>query len=195
MAREMQHRDRGAASNGAAAVDWTAELARHDRWLRTAVYARVGDPHAVEEVMQEVALAAVRQADRHPVLLAGPWLYRVAVRQALLYRRRCGRQRRLLDQASETLVGREGPVVADPLSWLLSQERRQMLRRGVAELAPRDAEILMLKYTENWSYHEIAAHLGISHSAVETRLHRARQRLRQRLAHYQVADVGGRNNS
>jgi fructose-1-phosphate kinase PfkB-like protein len=33
-------------------------------------------------------------------------------------------------------------------------------------------EILLLKYTENWSYHEIAAKLGITHSAVETRLHR-----------------------
>ena len=30
-------------------------------WLRTIVYARVGEPQAVDEVMQEVALAAVRQ--------------------------------------------------------------------------------------------------------------------------------------
>ena len=45
-------------------------------------------------------------------------------------------------------------------------------------LSGRDAEILLLKYTEDWSYRELAAHLGVSESAVEARLHRARQRLR-----------------
>ena len=38
----------------------------------------------------------------------------------------------------------------------------------------------MLKYTEDWSYRALAEHLGISESAVETRLHRARGRLRTR---------------
>ena len=40
---------------GPAALDWQALLAEHDRWLRTVVYARVGEPQAVDEVMQEVA--------------------------------------------------------------------------------------------------------------------------------------------
>ena len=52
----------------------------------------------------------------------------------------------------------------------------------MGRLPRRDAEILMLKYTEEWNYQELAQHLGISHSAVETRLHRARQRLRVELA-------------
>src|SRR5262245_15975547 len=43
------------------AIDWQHALAQHDRWLRTVVLARVGQASAVEEVMQEVALAAVRQ--------------------------------------------------------------------------------------------------------------------------------------
>src|SRR5580658_5645112 len=42
-------------------IDWPAVLVAHDRWLRTVVYARVGEPQAVDEVMQEVSLAAVRQ--------------------------------------------------------------------------------------------------------------------------------------
>ena len=47
--------------------------------------------------MQEVAMAAVAQ--RSPLLnpsrLVG-WLYRLAVRQALIYRRKAGRQRALV---------------------------------------------------------------------------------------------------
>ena len=50
-----------------------------------------------------------------------------------------------------------------------------LVRRSLACLPRRDAEILLLKYTENWSYRQLAEHLGLSTSAVEARLHRARQ--------------------
>src|SRR5262249_15513022 len=77
-------------------IDWSALLARHDRWLRTAVFARLRELDGVDEVMQAVAVAAVEQAA--PLLdlnKAAPWLYRLAVWQTLLYRRRAGRQRKL----------------------------------------------------------------------------------------------------
>ena len=48
------------------------------------------------------------------------------------------------------------------------------------------AELLLLKYTENWNYHQLAERLGVSHSAVEARLHRARARLRGELAALEV---------
>ena len=56
------------------------------------------------------------------------------------------------------------------------------MRRALARLPKRDAEILLLKYTEEWSYRELAEHLGLSTSAVEARLHRARQKMRRALA-------------
>ena len=62
-----------------------------------------------------------------------------------------------------------------------------LLRRAIARLSPRDAEMLVLKYTENWSYAHLAQHRGASESAVESRLHRARARLRRELATYQAA--------
>ena len=43
----------------AAALDWGNALAVHDRWLRRVVASRLGEPQAVDEVMQDVALAAV----------------------------------------------------------------------------------------------------------------------------------------
>ena len=46
----------------------------------------------------------------------------------------------------------------------------------------------MLKYTENWSYRQLVEHLGISNSAVESRLHRARQRLRDELTAAEVVE-------
>jgi RNA polymerase sigma factor (sigma-70 family) len=55
------------------------------------------------------------------------------------------------------------------------------VRHVLEKLPPRDAEIMLLKYSEDWSYQEVSEHLGLSVSAVEARLHRARQKMRQAL--------------
>ena len=172
-------------------MDWQLALAQHDRWLRTILAARLRDRDAVEEVLQEVALAAVRQAAPiHDEAKAAPWLYRLAVRHVLLYRRKMGRRRKLTQRFVERVPPAEqDPDSPDPLAWLLADERRKLLRQALAQLAPRDAEILLLKYTEDWSYHQIARQLGVSHSAVETRLHRARARLRLELAALEPSEV------
>lgn len=164
-------------------VDWPVVLAEHDRWLRTIIYTRVGEPEAVDEVMQEVSMAAVRQAAPiRDATKVAPWLYRLAVTQCLLYRRKVGRRRKLTDRFAEDRQPVESDNrEADPLGWLLADERRQLIRTAVARLPKRDAEMLLLKYTEEWSYHNLADHLGISESAVEARLHRARARLRKEL--------------
>jgi RNA polymerase sigma factor (sigma-70 family) len=171
-------------------IDWQAVLAQHDRWLRTVVLARVGERAAVDEVMQEVALAAVRQKapieDRSKI---GSWLYRVAVMQSLLHRRRRGRGRKLVQRYADRLPSDTQQRAPDPLTWLVSDERRDLVRIAISRLKQRDAEILLLKYTEDWSYQQLSEHLGISCSAVEARLHRARARMRQELAALQVTPV------
>lgn len=187
----MTSQVRANASVEPASVDWQAALVCHDRWLRTIALARLGEAQAVDEVMQEVALAAVRQ--RAPLTdpaKVAPWLYRLTVRQALLYRRRMGRQRKLTSGYAERVRPSEGDSrSADPLGWLLADERRKLVRVALKRLPRRDAEILLLKYTEDWSYHDIAAHLGIGHSAVEARLHRARRRLRDELTALHVVET------
>ena len=172
-------------------IDWQATLAEHDRWLRTVIYARLGEAQAVDEVMQEVALAVVRQ--RSPLAdpsKAAPWLYQVAVRQSLLYRRRQGRRRKLTDNyARRNRPSEQDSHEPDPLGWLLAEERRSLIRTALGRLPKRDAEILLLKYTEDWSYRELAEHLGISQSAVQSRLHRARARMRRELAALEVIET------
>lgn len=178
------------SSGQQAAIDWPVVLAEHDRWLRTVLFARLGERQAVDEVMQEVSLAAVEQkaplADPSKV---SPWLYRLAVTQALLYRRRMGRRRKLTEGYAQRVRPSEGDSrTVDPLDWLLAEERQKLVRVALERLPARDAEILLLKYGEDWSYHEIADHLGIGHSAVEARLHRARRRLRQELTALNVVE-------
>jgi RNA polymerase sigma-70 factor (ECF subfamily) len=165
-------------------INWPSALAEHDRWLRTVIRSRVGQASAVDDVMQEVALAAVRQ--QSPLADAtklGPWLYRLALTQSLLYRRKQGRIRKLATRYTERLPPSDFDSSSpDPLQWLLAEESQDLVRNAVARLSRRDVEILLLKYTEGWSYAQLAQRLGTTESAVESRLHRARTRLRRQLA-------------
>lgn len=171
------------AESGHPPIDWNAVLDEHRRWLRCVVLARVGEPQAVDEVLQEVALAAVSSRNPPRPEKAAPWLYRVAVRQTLLYRRKQGRQRKLVDRYAQQYEPCEAEDrETDPLVWLIARERASLVRAALGKLARGDSEILLLKYCQGWSYHRIAERLGVSHSAVETRLHRARKRLRSELA-------------
>ena len=172
-------------------MDWPNLLAQHDRWLRTVAYARLGERSAVDDVLQEVALAVVRQSA--PLIdpsKVAPWLYRITVHQCLLFRRKSGRRRKLTERFGIFCPPTEHDALTpEPLDWLLAHERRALVRRALERLPRRDAEILLLKYTENWNYHQIARHLGVSHSAVEARLHRARARLRAELVALEASEV------
>jgi len=172
-------------------IDWSAALAEHRRWLRAVAYARVGSWDAAEDVLQEVGLAVARgRARPDQAAKVAPWLYQVTVRQSLLYRRKLGRGRRWWQRfAAQAWHGWREREQADPLEWLLADERRQLVRSAVERLPSRDLEVLLLKYAEDWSYRQIAEHMGLSPSAVEARLVRARRRLRAELARAEVVEL------
>lgn len=172
-------------------MDWPSLFSQHERWLRTVVYARLGERDGVDDVLQEVALAVAKQTASlvDPAKVSG-WLYRLAIRQVLLHRRKCGRRRKLINRFVDDARPTDfDPREPDPLDWLLADERQRLVRDALRRLPPRDAELLLLKYTENWGYQKIADQLGISHSAVEARLHRARARMRSELAALQANEL------
>jgi RNA polymerase sigma-70 factor (ECF subfamily) len=143
----------------------------------------VGDAAAADDVMQEVATTAVAKGHQlRDANSVGAWLYRLCVVGSLQYRRRQGRRRKLAERYADELAPTESDSrERDPLDWLLADERKAMVRQALKQLPRRDAEILLLKYSEDWSYRQMAEHLGMSESAVEARLHRARQKLRSEL--------------
>ncbi len=189
--RVGDHDEQSPVAGGPAAV--VRALAEHGRWLRTVLAARGVERGALDEVMQDVASEALRSASqlRNARKIAA-WLYRLAVVQALLYRRRTGRRRKLVDRYADSGAAPHEAIDRDPLAWLLTEELQQLVREAIAAMPRRDAEILLLKYTEDWSYRQLAEHLGVSHSAIEARLHRARNRMRNALARLAPDLVPGR---
>ena len=163
-----------------AALDWGALLAEHRGWLGTVVRSRLRDTAAVDDVLQEVSLAVLKQSNRpERADKVAPWLYRIAVRKVINYQRHLGRRRKLLDGFVEERGEAAGLEKSAPGEWLLKKEQENQVLQAMEYLDAGDRQILMLKYTEGWGYRELAEHLGTTIKTVEYRLLRARQTLRE----------------
>jgi RNA polymerase sigma-70 factor (ECF subfamily) len=171
-------------------------LRLHGSWLRAVAIARLRGLEGADDVMQDVAMAAVRNWETlRTAANAKPWLYRLTVRAALMHRRTLGRARKRIKEAIDTYTSRHGwsesakssgldPAgggggFADPLASLLASERHSQLRLAIAKLPVKDMEMLLLKHVDDCSYQEIARRLGVTPGVVQMRLFRARQKLRE----------------
>jgi RNA polymerase sigma factor (sigma-70 family) len=180
-------------------------LRQHGSWLRAVAIARLRGLEGADDVMQDVAMAAVRNWDTlRTAANAKPWLYRLTVRAALMHRRTLGRARKRIKEAIDSYTARHGVsesgrqartggatagggwldgdaagVMGDPLGALLAAERHVHLRMAIAKLPVKDMEMLLLKHVDDCSYQEIAQRLGVTAGVVQMRLFRARQKLRE----------------
>ncbi|WP_343075977.1 sigma-70 family RNA polymerase sigma factor [Armatimonas rosea] len=120
------------------------------------------------------------------------WLYQIARNLCKNWYKQKGRQRERegysLDDNLESDSGELTHEVADwrnaPEKLLLETEFGQKIREAVDALPMEYREVLILDLWEDLPYDEIAAILGLSVPAVKTRLHRARNKVRQRLEPY-----------
>lgn len=103
------------------------------------------------------------------------WLVRIVVNVAKSLRA-AGRVHGTLDDVPEP-VARD--VRADSLLSL--DESRAWVRRAVAELPPRQREVVVLKVFSEMTHREVAAALGLSEGAVKAHLHQAVGNLRRGL--------------
>jgi RNA polymerase sigma factor (sigma-70 family) len=141
----------------------------------------LGDDGRSEDVVQETFLSALRAIgtlDRP----AGfkPWLYRIAHNTCVDHVRR-GRTKEVpvdvygLPPAEEIRLFRQAP---SSHTMLTQRQDVEHLRQAFVSLPAAQAEILVLRELEGFSYDEIGVRMGISRSAVESMLFRARRGLR-----------------
>ena len=162
-----------------ASINWSEVLAAHEGWLRKVIAARTGEPQAVDDVFQQLALAACCRGDQlRDCSRIVPWLHRIAVVLSARHRRSMGRTRAAMAGLANRLVT---DVETTRLDVLIDQERHEATRVAMSQLQPRDREVLILKYDEHMSYRAIAIRLGITEKAIDRRLSRARDKLRHEL--------------
>ncbi len=107
----------------------------------------------------------------------GGWLHRVALHLGLdAVRRWKRRQHYEMEAGRADLDGQPG---AGPAELLVQKEERQAVRRVLAEMKPRSAQLLILRYS-GLSYREIALLLDLAPTSIGTLLLRAENEFRQR---------------
>lgn len=146
---------------------------------------RVDQAEDAADVVADTLLVAWRRLDEVPGgTETRPWLYGVA-RRVLANRRRSGRRRDRLGERLRRELGRL--TVPDHAAAV---ETTVVVRAALARLDADDREVLQLTSWEGLAPTEIALALGIPPATVRTRLHRARQRLRQQLGGDDSSDGG-----
>jgi RNA polymerase sigma-70 factor, ECF subfamily len=135
--------------------------------------ARRTDPATADDVLGEVLLVCWRRIDEVPDD-ALPWAYGVA-RLCLANAERSARRQRRVAGRVATL---DPPVTVAPSSGTPADDA---LHAALAALPERDAELLRLWAWEQLTPAEIAVVLDVTPNAASIRLHRAREKLRERL--------------
>ena len=149
----------------------------HGLVFRTA-YRMTGNAADAEDVLQAVFLRLLRR-DRSAEPLGNPesYLRRAAINAALDIIRARQQQRSVpLDESPPS------PSTDD-------REMRDCLRRALARLDPRSAEMFALRFFEGHTNPEIARMLGVSQVYVGVVLHRTRKQLQKEIKAY----LGGRS--
>jgi len=146
----------------------------------------VRNPEDAEDVLQDTFLRAYRGIKSFQgASTFSTWIYRITANSALMRLRK----KQLPTVSIEDADERETPVnIVDwtpgPVEQLLNRELQQVMDEAIDALPPEFRQVFVLRDIEEMSNAEVAAILDLSVAAVKSRLHRARLKVRNRLAGY-----------
>jgi len=151
----------------------------------------LGNEPDAQDVLQNTFLKAfqhIREFEGRSKL--STWLYRIASNEALMM----VRKRRPETNFTDTVQEQDEDQIRDPVQFTdwcclpedeyLTSESRAALDRAVQRLPETLRIVFILRDIEGLSIQETSQALGLSETAVKTRLLRARLRLREELSSY-----------
>jgi RNA polymerase sigma factor (sigma-70 family) len=143
---------------------------------------------SAEEAAQEVFLQVYREARQFRGLSkVSTWVCRIAVNRSLNICRKVNRQgwmgnfRSLLKNGIPGSDEFPAPPQYSPDEFLEHKQEREFLKKALNTLPEKQKIAFLLRHAEGLSYQEIAEILNTSVASVESRIHRAKDRLRKKL--------------
>ena len=171
LVRRATHRD---------AAAFAELIGRFERTALALALAGTGDAHAAGDVVQDAFVRAwQRLGSLNDPARFGPWLAGIVRNLAADFRRsgRRLRSREDLDAVAPTLASHD-----DPASRLHLDETKRLISQAIESLDEVSRSAVVLRYYEGLTSRRIAELLELSPAAIDMRLMRAREHLRQRLA-------------
>jgi len=162
-----------------------AELIKlHESRVFRLLFRMMGSREDAEDLTQETFLSLHRHGHRFRAEARfSTFVYRVAANAALNRRRSLGRGRARIEKLKHRqLAGDDLPAAPrDPEDAALGSELTDHVKVALDELSPSLRMPVVLYDIEGLAYGEIAKILGIAEGTVKSRIHRARQALREHL--------------
>jgi RNA polymerase sigma-70 factor (ECF subfamily) len=161
-------------------------VSRYESKVYSLALKMLRNPEDAEDVLQDTFLRAYRGIKSFKGNSTfSTWIYRITANSALMRLRKRQLPTVSIDDADE----REAPInIADwapgPVEQMLNQETQAAMTEAIDALPPEFRQVFVLRDIEELSNAEVAEILDLSVAAVKSRLHRARLKVRNRLATY-----------
>jgi RNA polymerase sigma-70 factor (ECF subfamily) len=156
---------------------------KYQKRLFRFIYMMLGRTDITEDIVQEafvkgyLALASFDLEKRFY-----PWIATIARNLALNHIKREEKERPVSEY--DDLLKQIPDDAASPLDRIIDKENDKKFARAVMALPPAYRSVFVMRTFEKMSYEDIARELNISLGTVDSRLHRARQKLMQVLKDY-----------
>jgi RNA polymerase sigma-70 factor (ECF subfamily) len=157
-------------------AEFMAHFERHQEDMRAVIGSMVRDPHAREDIFQDVALVLWKKFDEYDGIHSfGAWARGIAVRKVL----------QSFDRGRRTPL----PMNPETIEAVLTAfdetepeddefaERKEALRHCIGQLPEKSRSLLDLRYEQELKLHEVAARVGGTLDAAHKALSRIRDRL------------------
>ncbi len=167
-------------------------IRRYERPLFSLVFRMVRDRELAEDLAQETFVKALNALDSYrPEFKFSSWIFKIANNAAIDHLRRRELDTLSLDGSphAETLEAIEATALQignrgeSPLDAVEAKELGGAIEHAIGLLRPEYRSCILLRHVEGRAYEEIAEILNLPLGTVKTYIHRARNELRQALAH------------
>ncbi len=167
-------------------------IRRYERPLFSLLYRMVRDRELAEDLAQETFIKALNAIESYrPEYKFSSWIFKIANNAAIDHLRRReldtlsleGSPHAETPDAVEATALQIGDRQESPLDAVEARELGGQIERAIAQLRPEYRSCILLRHVEGRAYEEIAEILNLPLGTVKTYIHRARNELRQALAH------------
>jgi RNA polymerase sigma-70 factor (ECF subfamily) len=167
-------------------------IRRYERPIFALLFRMVRDRELAEDLSQETFIKALNAIESYrPEFKFSSWIFKIANNAAIDHLRRRELDTLSLDgsphaetpEAMQATALQIGARQESPLDAVEARELGGAIELAIGRLRPEYRSCILLRHVEGRAYEEIAEILDLPLGTVKTYIHRARNELRQALAH------------
>ena len=157
-------------------------IEKYQRQVHALAFRKVGDFQTAEDITQETFLQVHQKLAtlNDPTKFSG-WLYAIATHLCIAWYRKNRLQTEALQEIhiSEIETEAYSRYIAREHAKTTAEVQHDLVKSLLTKLKESDREVITLHYFEEMTSSEIGEFLGVSENTIKSRLHRARQRLKE----------------